>query len=176
MFAFTHLCFAWLLGKGSEYFRKKKLGRWAWLFLLFGSILPDVDYLIDWTLGTEVHRTLTHSLPFPLLAFISVYLFFTFLSYRSIREQKRIIYSSAIAVGIFTHLLLDMLLAPGIPFLWPSLLHFSYKGVVFFDPARPSFLHGSAEVMRRILKLAIFDMALGTVWIFYLWFKRRVKF
>ncbi|MEK6950757.1 MAG: metal-dependent hydrolase, partial [Nanoarchaeota archaeon] len=64
MFAFTHLITAWLLGKGYEALAKKRISHPAWFFLLFGSLLPDIDFLIDWTLGTEFHRTFTHSLLF----------------------------------------------------------------------------------------------------------------
>lgn len=171
MFPFTHLFFAWLLGHGFQKFTKKKLSHHTWFFLLFGSILPDIDYLFDWVLKTEIHRTITHSFLFPILAFLSLYLFFTVLPH-----SKRDVYSSAIAVGIISHLLMDLLLLPGIPLLWPSLLHFSFKGIIYFDPATPSFLHQSISVLRRIMKLAIVDMALGTFWIFYLWFRRDLKF
>ena len=180
MFAFTHLFSAWLLGKGLAFFCQRKLSHGTWFFLLAGSILPDADFLVDWLLGTEIHRTITHSLIFPLLGFLFVYLFTGFFSpcfFSAARPSaKREAYSLAFAIGLASHLLLDLCLPPGVPLFWPSLLHFSLKGVVFFDPVRPSFLHGSLSVLRRILRLAILDMALGVAWLFYLWSRGKVRF
>ncbi len=169
MFAFTHLIVAWLAGKGYERFRKKELPDAAWLLLLFGSLLPDADFLVDWTLGTEIHRTLTHSVLFVVIGFLGAYFIFR-------KSHERRIIAGALAMGIGTHLFLDMFLSQGVPLFWPSLLHFSFQGIGYFDPATPSFLHQSAEVMRKTLKMAVLDMALGTAWIIYLAGKKRVRF
>lgn len=168
MFAFTHLVFAWLLGKGYEKFWKKELSNTAWLLLLLGSLISDADFLIDWTLGTEFHRTFTHSLLFVVLGFSIAYF-----SLRKNADRKMIV--SALAMGIGTHLFLDMFLSQGVPLFWPSLLHFSFQGIGYFDPMTPSFLNQSADVMKKSLRMAIFDMAIGTAWIFYLVWRRRVK-
>ena len=78
---------------------------------------------------------------------------------------------------ILSHLLLDMLLPSyGIPLFWPSLLHLSTTHIGYFDPATPSFLHGSLEALRRSSKMMILDMSLGTAWIFYLWWKKKIRF
>ncbi len=169
MFAFTHLVFAWLVGKGYEKIMKKELSNTAWLLLLFGSLLPDADFLIDWTIGTEFHRTFTHSLLFVVIGFMAAY----FILWKN-QDRKSI--ASALALGIGTHLFLDMFLSQGVPLFWPNLLHFSFQGIGYFDPATPSFLNQSAEVVRKALKMALLDMAIGTAWIFWLVWKRKVKF
>src|SRR3989338_7677138 len=102
-FGFTHLIAAWLAGKGYEHFSKKKISHYTWFFLLMGSILPDADFLIDWTLGTELHRTFTHSLLFVIVAPIIIYSIFTLFDH-----PERRFFALAIGVGITTHLLLDM--------------------------------------------------------------------
>jgi len=171
MFAFTHLVFAWLIGKGYEKIAKKELSHTAWLLLLLGSLISDADFLIDWTLGTEVHRTFTHSLLFIFIGFFIAYNIFHIR-----KNQDKTIIASAFAVGISTHLFLDMIMSQGVPLLWPSLLHFSFQGVHYFDPATPSFLNLGYEHLRRAMKIAIVDMALGTAWIFWLVWRRKIKF
>ena len=47
MFAFGHLIGGWTLGKLFEVFSGMNLTRTAWMILLFGSLLPDVDLLFD---------------------------------------------------------------------------------------------------------------------------------
>ncbi len=170
MFAFTHLVFAWLIGKGYEKIAQKELSNTAWLLLLLGSLISDADFLFDWALGTEVHRTLTHSLLFVIGGAVIVY--FIFLVRKS-PEAKTLAF--AFGVGICTHLFLDMFLSQGAPLFWPSLLHFSFQGIGYFDPATPSFLNLGHEHLRRAMKIAIVDMALGTAWIFWLVWRRKVK-
>ncbi len=170
MFAFTHLVFAWLLGKGYEKIRKRELPNTAWFLLLLGSLISDIDFLLDWTIATELHRTFTHSLLFVIMGALIVYLIFTF---RKNPEAKML--GFLFSIGICTHLFLDMILSQGVPLLWPSLLHFSFHGIHYFDPAAPSFLNSSAEVLRKTLKMAILDMAIGVAWMFWLVWRRRVR-
>jgi membrane-bound metal-dependent hydrolase YbcI (DUF457 family) len=171
MFAFTHLIAAWILGKIYESWTKKKVSYYTWFFLLFGALLPDADFILDWTLGTELHRTFTHSLLFlfsaPLLLYIVLYL---------VNDKGKNKFALGLFGGIASHFVMDMIIPLGIPLFWPNLLHFSSAGVVYFDPATPSFLHSSLKSMRFTLKTAVFDMGLGTMWIFWLWFRRRIKF
>ncbi len=167
MFAFTHLIIAWLAGKGYEKFRKKELPNAAWLLLLFGSLLPDADFLVDWTLGTELHRTLTHSVIFVVIGFLGAYFIFR-------KSHERRIIAGALAMGIGTHLFLDMFLSQGVPLLWPSLLHFSFQGIGYFDPATPSFLNQPYQVLRNTFRRALWDMAFGVMWIIYLVWRKRI--
>jgi len=170
-FAFGHLIGAWLLGKLFEVSSKKKLTHLTWFFFLLGGILPDADFLIDWVFGTELHRTITHSLFFVIFAPILIYTIFKFLD-----DKRSGLYAFSLASGITAHLLLDMVIGFGVPILWPSLLHVSFSGAAYFDPSTPSFLHGSRDNLVHTMKFMLFDMALGTAWIFYLWLRRRVRF
>ncbi|MBI2666933.1 metal-dependent hydrolase [Candidatus Woesearchaeota archaeon] len=191
MFAFGHLIGAWILGKAYEKLSKtfcqessersdrKILSDYAWFFLLFGALLPDIDFLLDWTLGTDLHRTFTHSLLF--LVFVPVILLCVLSILKNLPNvaslfQQREELAFAMALGILSHFILDMILSNGIPLFWPNLLHFSFSHIIFFDPTTPSFLNSSYESLRDSLKRTIIDMALGTGWIFYLWWKKKVKF
>ena len=189
MFAFIHLLGAWLLGKGYEHFRKTQLSHTAWFFLLFGAILPDVDFLFDWTLETEFHRTFTHSLLFLLLAPLLLYVIYNYMlnKFKVNQHKSRLkskagsmmesrLHSLALGAGILSHLLLDMIVGHGVPLFWPSLLHFTFTHIAYFNPAAPSFLHGNPETLQKVLKLAIIDMALGTTWLFYLWYRKKLRF
>jgi len=170
-YAFGHLVGAWGAGKAYQYFSKKKISHAAWFFLLLGGILPDIDFLLDWTLGYDTHRTFTHSLIFIGLAILTVYALFSILEHQ---EKKQ--FALFIGLGISTHLLLDSLFGFGVPILWPSLMHFSlFSGISTAVPEGSAFAGTAAEVGHQ-LRLAIVDMAIGTTWIFYLWFKKKIEF
>lgn len=168
MFAFSHLIFAWLIGKGYEKVAKKELSTITWLLLLLGSLILDTDFLLDWTIGTELHRTFTHSLLFVAVGFIGTYMVF-------FKNPERKTRATIFALGICTHLFLDMFLSHGVPLFWPSLLHFSFQGIGYFDPANPSFLYQPYDVLQRVFKTALVDIAMGTAWILYLVWRRKVK-
>lgn len=171
-FAFGHLIGAWIPGALYQKIKHIKLSHYTWLFLLFGGILPDADFLLEWTLHINTHRTFTHSIFFLLLAPAIIYLFFKYLKPHINATQ----FAFALGIGIATHLMLDMATSyNGIPLLWPNLTHLSFYYIGPFDPATPSFLHASADNLQRSLKLAILDMALGTTWIFYLFYKKELK-
>lgn len=170
-YAFGHLVGAWAAGKIYEYFSKKKISHLGWFFLLLGGILPDIDFLLDWTLRYDTHRTLTHSIFFLILITAIVFTFFTITKHK---EKKQ--FAFLIGLGISMHLLLDSLFGAGIPLLWPSLLHFSFtQGLSYLSPQGSAFSHGVSEIGHQ-LRLTILDMAIGTAWIFYLWFKKRITF
>ena len=163
-FAFGHLIGAWLAGKIYEFVRKTKISHETWFFLLIGGILPDIDFVIDWTLQQQIHRTITHSLFFIIL--ISTLTYFIF--YKS---KQRKSFALAIAAGITTHLLLDMD-GSGLPLLWPSMIHISSTAIAPFH-------YGSlfqADQLAQKVTLSIIDMALGTAWIFYLWWRKQIRF
>ena len=179
MFAFGHLIGVWILGKVYEKISKKKLGHYGWFFLLFGALLPDIDFLFDWTLGTSLHRTFTHSLLFallvPLILWCSLRLFQAGASANSSFFQEKKSLPLAICAGILSHLLLDMLFSHGVPLFWPSMLRFAFSGINY-STSTHSFLNASDAHLRQVLKTTIADMAMGTAWIFYLWLRRRIKF
>lgn len=177
-FALGHLVGAWFAGKGYEFCSRKKIPHLAWFFLLWGGLLPDVDFILDWTLGTEFHRTFTHSLLFLAAVPMIMYLVAPAL-FRLLFNEEIPLRSCAVALagGIAVHLFLDMATTgPGVPLFWPNLLYFSLYSTSYFDPVTPSFLYHSADRLRYYLKLTIVDMAIGIAWIFYLWFRKKIDF
>ena len=170
-FAFGHLVGAWTAGKTYEYGAKKKISHSAWLFLLLGGLLPDLDFLLDWTFGSDFHRTFTHSILFLILVSLVVYLIF---SLRKHPEKKT--FALLIGLGIATHFFLDAFFSYGIPLLWPIKWHFSFFQGIMYSIPQGSLLTGTAGELAFKLKLAIMDMAIGAAWIFYLWFKKDIQF
>ena len=167
---FVHLTVAWLAGKTFESIKKTKLSQLTWIFLLFGSILPDIDHLVDWTFQLQIHRSFTHSLFFVVFSGSIVYLLC-----RSLRNVESKSFAIAISFGVLAHLLLDMLSYPGIQLLWPSQLHFSITSMGYTG-AQPSLFNLPLSQLRNLLKLAVVDMAVGTTWLFYFAFRKHIKF
>jgi len=170
-FAFGHLIGAWLLGKAIKYFSKKKISHWGWFFLLLGGILPDADFLLDFLWGSELHRTFTHSLFFLLVAPLIIYGILALL-----KNKEKNTLPLLLGSGILVHLFLDMFYFPGVPLFWPDLHHFMYTQILLIDPATTGLFYGTKEQLVHSLKLAVIDMGLGALWIFYLWFRKKIKF
>ena len=170
-FAFGHLFGAWCAGKIYEYFSKNKISHHAWFFLLLGGILPDADFLIDWIFGTDLHRTFSHSILLMILVPLAVYVFYSFL-----KHPVKKPFALFLGLGISMHFFLDGFSGYGIPLLWPMTGYFSF--FTGFTPAIPDggLLQGDAGMLLYRIKLAVVDMAIGTAWIFYLWFRRRIQF
>ncbi len=158
MFAFGHLFVGWLIGLFIGNIRGRKLSDLSWGFLLFGSLLPDIDYLFDWTFGSGVHRMFTHSLVFLLIAFIVCYFVLKFM-----KLEK---YSWFFALGIFSHLVVDMFWPMGVTLFWPLLdfvsINFISNYVGRIDISRTGFI--------------ILDMGLGVIWLSILFLQKRIKF
>ncbi len=169
-FAFGHLIGAWLAGKSYEFVSKNKLGNYTWIWLILGGILPDADFLIDFVLQSNFHRTFTHSFLFVILVW-----FLTFFGFRLLNEKRAKKFAFAMGVGIIVHLSIDFISHQGVPFFWPLNYYFTPFGITL-GKSGATLLSASASQLRIFLKLAILDMGLGTVWIFYLWMKRRICF
>ncbi|MBI2572643.1 metal-dependent hydrolase [Candidatus Woesearchaeota archaeon] len=170
-FASGHIIGGYILGKIAEKARKIPFSHYAWFFIIFGALLPDADFILEWVFNYDVHRTFTHSLFFVIVAPLCIYLFFKIVKHKEAR-----IFALALGLGITSHLLLDVVSDKGIPFLWPSEYHIStYNGIYLAQPT-PSFLDAPAESLRHFLKLAVLDMALGTTFLFYLWWKKKLVF
>ncbi|NQV91036.1 metal-dependent hydrolase [Candidatus Woesearchaeota archaeon] len=168
-FAFGHLIGAWVLGKIYEKVKSKKLSHLTWGFLLLGGILPDADLLLDWTLGTELHRTITHSLFFAVVVGLLVF----FVAKYFTKENKNI--GIAIGAGILMHLFLDYFSVYGVPLLWPYLKYFTPLGN-YFNPINGGIMNQSLEQLQLTARLSVVDMAIGTAWVGYLWFRKRIQF
>ena len=92
------------------------------------------------------------------------------------KKTERKHYSIALAGGILSHLLLDMLSTPGVPLFWPSFLHIRYTSIQWIDPASVGLFMGELETFKTRLQHAILDMAIGTAWILYLTIRKRIQF
>lgn len=170
-FAFSHLIFAWLIGKFFEFSFKKKLTKWSWFFLLFGAVFPDVDYLFSWILGRDIHRSITHSMFMVFLGFFIIYLGFVILRKKLDGAKFGLFFS----LGILSHLVLDMLFGyPGIRLFWPLDYWFWFFGYIKHN-VPVSLSETSKDLLIEKFKLAIVDMGLGVVWVGYLFFSGKLK-
>jgi len=169
-YAFGHLVAAWLAGKGYELISKKTISHYTWFFLLLGGILPDADFIIDWLFKTHIHRTFTHSLLFVIVASLIVYL----VSYLLKKEQAKS-WTLALGIGILIHLTIDFISPQGLPLLWPYSVYISPERIGAYS-YELSLRTGTADYLKQEMNLAILDMGVGVSWIFYLWFKKRIKF
>ena len=169
-FAFGHLIGAWLVGKGYEFNSKGKIHRYARFFLLLGGVLPDIDFLFEWVLGSSLHRTFTHSLTFVLFVFVTLFIISLFVKEKEIRK-----FTSILCLGMLVHIFIDFVSIQGVPLFWPLNYYFSIFAITI-GKSGPTMINATTEFMRTSLKLAILDMGLGTIWIFYLWFSKKIDF
>src|SRR3989344_7956501 len=110
-FAFGHLIGGWLFGNILEWSTRRRFTNTEWAFLLFGALLPDVDFLVAWLFRIDAHRQLTHSILFLALCFIGVIALgnlATFFSRRFFTSHQILGSALALSTGVFTHLVLDM--------------------------------------------------------------------
>jgi membrane-bound metal-dependent hydrolase YbcI (DUF457 family) len=161
-FAFGHLVTAWVIGLLIN--KKKKIPQLGWGLLLLGGILPDIDFLPDWFLGTEIHRTFTHSILFIILAFVITYIILN-----RYKLQKQAIF---ISIGILIHILVDMVTMPGVQLLWPLPTWISIYGISVLKALKPV----TVSLLTNKLNWAYLDMGLGVIWITYFFIKKRMKF
>lgn len=79
------------------------------LWVVMGSLIPDIDYLIGVT-----HRTIMHSL-----------LFTAIIGFAAVKYDKR--KGTSLIIGLLSHLLLDVLTIQGVMLLWPVQNFYSYS-------------------------------------------------
>lgn len=161
-FPFTHAIFTWIIAK---LFQKSglRISQLTWGALLFGSILPDIDFLLDWTFIPGIHRTVTHSLVFALLSGLVLFVILRLLANNSAKHA-----AVAMFLGVLSHVFIDSLGFPGIQLLWP------FTGWYAIPQLIPSVQNFGG--MLSGMKYAILDMGFGIAWIIYLWFCNRIKF
>jgi membrane-bound metal-dependent hydrolase YbcI (DUF457 family) len=157
---FMHLIFVWVIGLIYQKISKTKIKHYGWLALLLGALLPDIDYLPDFFLGTQIHRTFTHSILF-LIIIVVVYLI---LKMFKIKEIKH--YTLMLTIGLISHLILDMFYTPGIMLFWPLKNYYSYYGLNI----NITYLYVQEESRRLLI-----DIGLGLLWIFSLITFKKVK-
>ena len=106
MLPFGHLIFAWVIGLIIQKLARVKISRLAWALLLFGAILPDVDYLFSLFLGVPLNRGITHSLIFVVFSFFTV---FVILNHYKLGKETMFF-----SFGLLTHLFADIFFPTGI--------------------------------------------------------------
>jgi membrane-bound metal-dependent hydrolase YbcI (DUF457 family) len=173
-YAFFHIIFGWIFGKLFEFFNGRKLERFEWFLVLFGALLPDIDYLMEWTFGFRTHRLFTHSLL--MLLFVFALFYFVFKAFSIFKDKNSLRYSFLLTMGVFAHLLLDFSLSPitGIPLFWPSTDFYGlFSGIQSYSQMMS--IDYTAPILYFKLKLAILDMGLGISWVFYLLYSGKIK-
>jgi membrane-bound metal-dependent hydrolase YbcI (DUF457 family) len=164
MFPFGHLIIAWLVGLGIQKLAKVNISRLGWGLLLLGGLLPDVDYLFDFILGNVTHRMFTHSLLFVLVGFFVIYFIL-----RNFDLEKEAYF---LPIGIFIHILVDLLTYPGALLFWPLGTWFWFFGI-----ANKGIIYTSASsVFAAKSFFVLFDVALGLIWLAYLYLKGKINF
>lgn len=153
-FVFGHLITAWIVGLILQKVSNKKLSRFSWGPLLFGSIFPDIDFIF----GNTIHRTITHSLLFIVIIFIVSYL-----TFKKYNLEK---YSFLMPLGMLTHIFLDLFTGPGIQGLYPLTTWLS-----IYNTTQLIQLPG----LPYSVPLGLMDMGLGFIWFTYLFLKNRIQ-
>ena len=142
---------------------------------MFGGILPDADYLVDWIFGIHIHRLISHSLLGIVFIFILCFVFVKLYNRLFNKSLNPKTLSLLLSVGFLSHIILDMIQGkPGVPLFFPLDEWFYFFGSI--DTYRSlGFLDRSVEVLVNSLKWAIFDIGLGALFIFYLMYKGRIN-
>ncbi len=122
-------------------------------FVLLGGIaglLPDIDIPIYWLLNSMLglpvpwfHRTITHSIFFPLI-FLLIAVFFHFR--KTHHSHKWAVVFGIISAGITIHLLLDMFLSGGVSPFYP-LWGYTYTAGIFGSITLPAFWAGLDAIL-----------------------------
>jgi len=110
------------------------------------GLLSDIDLPISYLLGANLHRTITHSVLFPLI-FLTGFIFFYFYKKKTLYKIFLMLF-----VGFSTHIMLDYLFGE-IYILFPL----SMKGYYF----NPSYLYDSSQI------LVMFDAVLLFFWLIH---------
>lgn len=94
-------------------FGKKKFPRYLVVIGGIAGILPDIDIVLGWILGTNIHGLYTHSIVFVLL-FLGIG---ALRHYQKDEKWSKIFY--VLAAGWAIHILLDCAFNPYATFAWP---------------------------------------------------------
>lgn len=170
--AVFHIVFAIIVAEIiREFFVKKKFPLYYVFIAGIAGVLPDIDVVAFWVLYffgftiKEVHRTFTHTLFLPL---VFIVLSLLFIKARNVKIWKRKINLSLLffmfALGIFSHLLIDVTIAGEIMPLYPF-YNFSY-GLNLVD-----FLPYALSQMA----LPCLDAGIFILWLFWLEYKHKIS-
>lgn len=177
-YAFFHITFAWLLTKLYCFFRKIKIDSFGWFLIIFGSVLPDIDYLLEWVLHLQAHRLFTHSLLMLFAIFILSFFVFWFMSsFHAVPKNKVLFYTGCFVFGVFSHILLDFVVSfkGGVPLFWPNTDFYGLLSGVKTYAELNNFNFMDSSYLYSKLKWAILDMALGVSFVFYMIYDKKLK-
>ena len=132
--------------------------------LLFGSLLPDVDYLFSLFLGIPLHRGFTHSFVFLIISFFVVYIILNYYK----RGKETMFFS----FGVLSHLFLDLFFATGVLLFWPLGTWFSIYGIS--NIANLPLI--DASLFKSYIVRFSIDTFLGLIWLTYLYFNKKINF
>ena len=176
---FGHLIGAWIPAKIFEKVKKTELSITFWGLLLFGSILPDADFLIEWlNIFPNVHRTFTHSLFFIGFCFCVLFLILKFLKPHLPKKwapkdsTKKL--ALALSFGVASHIIYDSIFYPGVNLLWPFDWWFAQGSFYFATQPLYERIGGTIQTLGKI-NLFILDMGMGAAWFFYFLISGRLK-
>ncbi|MBI4142229.1 metal-dependent hydrolase [Candidatus Woesearchaeota archaeon] len=171
--AFGHMIGAWLCGRLYERITKTNLTRLMWAALLLGGIAPDGDFLIEWTTDNfQIHRTFSHSIFMVITAGIAVYFALNIFGTKT-KIYKPALVAALFSLGLTTHLLLDLSTSEsGVQIMWPL----SDKWITFNGPLNHHEGTPTYEQLKWFVKMSTIDMALGTAWIAYLFWRKKLVF
>jgi len=171
---FGHLIGAWLPAKAVEYYKKAEFTPLVWGLLLFGSILPDADFLLEWlNIMKNVHRTFTHSLLFVIFVGVVTYVLAKyFKQWLKTENPKHLAY--AIALGVASHIIYDVIFYPGVNLLYPFNWWFAEGSFYFATQTLYERLGGTLQDLNKT-NLFIVDMGMGAAWFFYFLIRGRLK-
>lgn len=139
--------------------KKEKLpNRYILIAGLFG-LIPDIDLPFSLIIfgNTIAHRTLTHSIWFP-LAFLAAGLIFWFL-----KNQKLFMIFLMSFLGFTSHIVLDFFLSGTVNLFYP-LINFEY-GLNLIPQ----------QEAKKVLALSSIDAILLWVWFFKMEFRKRIE-
>lgn len=145
-----------------DYFAKKRFSLFYVLVAGIAGLFPDIDIALWRIIGffrevpvSAVHRQFTHSIFVPLLFLIIALLWR--------KNRKALLLFGAISFGIFTHLLLDVLLSGSIMPLYP----FSEMGI--------GLNLASFTGMQAPMLFAVFDGIILGLWLIHEYLKHKIK-
>lgn len=151
------------------YLRKRDKKHFPLHYVLFaglGGVLPDIDIVISVLLGTDIHKTFTHTLFFPLI------LFAVFLVLKPINVNAKLCNLGrhnmklatiflVLAFGVVTHLALDTL------FGTPSFLLYPF--------ITKDFAINLFNYLPAMVSPALIDGILLVIWLVYLEVKHKIS-
>lgn len=173
--AFGHMIGAWICGRLYERIKKINLTRLMWAALLFGAIAPDADFLIEWTIeDVHPHRTFTHSVVSVVTAGVVVYAVLNIFSrFKKLKITKPAFVALLFSFGIFTHIFLDLISSEsGVQILWP----FNQEWITLNGPLNHHDGTPTYEQLKTFVQMSTLDMGLGTAWLAYLFWRKRINF